>query len=153
MELTSEQKQQVGSWLEQGANLAEVQLRLSKEFGIGLTYMDTRFLIDDLRLNFKEPEPEPVQEPAVVNAEFDTIAPEAFPPAGSGVNIKVDSITRPGSMVSGSVVFSDGKKAVWYLDQTGSLGMIPEEPGYRPPSADVPEFQAGLERELVKLGI
>jgi hypothetical protein len=46
------------------------------------------------------------------------------------VKVKVDEITRPGAMVSGSVVFTDGKKAGWYLDQTGRLGMVTEEPGY-----------------------
>ncbi|MES2572314.1 MAG: hypothetical protein V4710_19945 [Verrucomicrobiota bacterium] len=161
MELTSEQKQKVASWIEEGANLAAIQQRLNEEFGIGLTYMDTRFLIDDLRLNFKEPEPEPVAEPATISAEFDAVdsqspfseEPAAFPPAGNGVSVKVDSITRPGTMVSGSVVFSDGKKAVWYLDQTGSLGMVPEVQGYRPPTADIAEFQGALERELAKLGI
>ena len=36
----------------------------------------------------------------------------------------------------------------WYLDQYGRLGMVPPEPGYRPPDADVAEFQASLEKEL-----
>jgi hypothetical protein len=56
-------------------------------------------------------------------------------------------------MVSGSATFSDGKKAGWYLDQMGRLGMVPEEQGYRPPSADVAEFQMALERELVRMGM
>jgi hypothetical protein len=67
--------------------------------------------------------------------------------------VKVDEITRPGAMVSGSVTFSDGKKAGWYLDQTGRLGMVTEDPGYRPPQADVAQFQIALEQELVRMGM
>jgi hypothetical protein len=31
--------------------------------------------------------------------------------------------------------------------------MVPEEQGYRPPQADVSEFQMALERELVRMGM
>ena len=55
-------------------------------------------------------------------------------------------------MVSGTVTFSDGKTAVWYLDQQGRLGVTPGEQGYRPPEGDVEEFQVLLDRELQKLG-
>jgi hypothetical protein len=54
--------------------------------------------------------------------------------------------------VSGKVTFSDGKRAAWYLDQMGRLGVSPEEQGYRPPAGDVEEFQTQLDRELQKLG-
>ena len=68
------------------------------------------------------------------------------------VAVKVDSITRPGAMVSGSATMSDGKKVDWYLDQYGRLGMVPPEPGYRPQQSDLVEFQAALEKELMKQG-
>jgi hypothetical protein len=68
------------------------------------------------------------------------------------VQVAVDAITRAGAVVSGSVTFSDGKQGAWYLDQAGRLGLAPMEKGYRPPAADLPEFQATLERELAKLG-
>jgi hypothetical protein len=55
-------------------------------------------------------------------------------------------------MVSGKVAFSDGKAASWYIDQTGRLGVVPEEQGYRPPPADMDQFRAALETELSKLG-
>jgi hypothetical protein len=50
------------------------------------------------------------------------------------------------------VTFSDGNTASWQLDQTGRLGIIAKTPGYRPPPADVPQFQAALEAELSKMG-
>ena len=161
MEMTAEQKQTVADWLEQGANLAEIQQRLGNEFDIRLTYMEARFLIDDLKLSFKEPAvPEPVAVAAdaeAIPAEFDAAEPgNAFAPEatnGGGVSLSVDAITRPSALVSGSVTFSDGKKAAWYLDQTGRLGMVPGEQGYRPPEPDIAEFQRALEKELVKLGM
>ena len=68
------------------------------------------------------------------------------------MSLSVDALARPGTMVSGQVFFSDGKKGTWYLDQTGRLGVAPEEQGYRPPAGDVEEFQLQLDRELQKLG-
>ena len=64
----------------------------------------------------------------------------------------VDQLARPGALVSGKVKFSDGKGADWYLDQTGRLGVIPQEQGYKPSAADVQQFQMALEREMTKMG-
>jgi hypothetical protein len=69
------------------------------------------------------------------------------------VSIAVDHLARPGAVVSGKVTFSDGNKADWYIDQTGRLGLVPQQPGYRPPTGDVQQFQAALEGELSKLGL
>ena len=78
---------------------------------------------------------------------------EVEAPAGSGkVSLTVDSVTRPGAMVSGNVKFSDGKSASWFLDQYGRLGLAAKEQGYRPPEADLREFQTALQSELAKLG-
>ena len=76
------------------------------------------------------------------------------PLGGSGkVSISVDTIARPGTMVSGNVTFSDGQSAIWYLDQTGRLGLGPKQPGYKPSAADLQSFQQTLEVELSKLGL
>ena len=53
MSLTDEQKKEVSLWVAAGANLAEVQRRLKEEFQITTTYMDARFLVDDLKLELK----------------------------------------------------------------------------------------------------
>jgi hypothetical protein len=66
--------------------------------------------------------------------------------------VSVDQVTRPGALVSGKVKFSDGKSADWYMDQTGRLGVVPKEQGYKPTPADVQEFQLALQDELAKLG-
>src|SRR6185369_12921220 len=80
----------------------------------------------------------------------DTAAPEN---SVSGVSVSVDQLTRAGAVVSGKVTFSDGKKADWYIDQTGRLGLAPQEAGYRPAPGDVQQFQIALEAELSKLGM
>jgi hypothetical protein len=56
-------------------------------------------------------------------------------------------------MASGKVTFSDGNIADWYFDQTGRLGLAPEQAGYRPPAADLQQFQTALDAELSKMGL
>jgi hypothetical protein len=65
----------------------------------------------------------------------------------------VDTLTKPGSLASGNVTFSDGNSAEWYLDQMGRLGLAPKTEGYRPSAADVQEFQIALEREIRRSGL
>ena len=159
MNLTDEQRQRVTAWILQGAKLSEVQNRLVSEFGLKLTYMEARFLVDDLKLTPKDPEPPkavapvavvPAADPAKLTAEKSP-APEETLPA-SGVSVSVDKITKPGAIVSGKVNFSDGQVADWYLDQTGRLGVVPKQAGYKPSAADVQEFQLALQQEVAKLG-
>jgi hypothetical protein len=64
----------------------------------------------------------------------------------------MDQIAKPGAVVSGSVTFSDGKRANWYVDEYGRLGIAPAERGYRPTEADMREFQIALEQELARQG-
>lgn len=161
MSLDNTQKATVAKWIQDGAKLAEIQDRIQKDFGTKMTYMEVRFLVDDLKVIPKDPEPpkvEPKPEVAPAPAEAEA-APEAVPdadapPAGAGkVVVGVDQLALPGAMVSGKVTFSDGKQAQWYLDQNGRLGVVPPEKGYKPSQADVQEFQVALERELARMGM
>jgi hypothetical protein len=155
MNLTEEQRQRVTAWVLQGAKLSEIQNRLAEEFKIKLTYMEVRFLVDDLKLKLKDPEPPKVVEPPAATPTKLTAeknpAPEGMLPT-SGVSVSVDQITRPGAIVSGKVTFSDGQGADWYLDQTGRLGVVPKQQGYKPSQADVQDFQLALQQEVAKLG-
>ena len=159
MNLSDEQKSAVAGWLEAGANLSEVQKRLREEFQLSLTYLDTRLLVDDLKLTLKdsEPEPTPAAEPAPSTTEppapgdeppypEDDFAPPAPPAGGGKVNVTIDQIMKPGMMISGNVTFSDGETAAWYLDQMGRLGLDPKTIGYRPAERDVLAFQVELQR-------
>jgi len=57
MKLTPEQKQTVADWVAAGDNLSAVQKKLAEQFKISLTYMDVRFLVDDLGLELKNAAP------------------------------------------------------------------------------------------------
>ncbi len=157
MNLTEDQRQRVTAWVLQGAKLSEIQTRLAEEFKIKLTYMEVRFLVDDLKLKLKDPEPPkvvapPAATPAKLTAEKNPAPEGTLPGSGGKVSVSVDQITRPGAIVSGKVTFSDGQGADWYLDQTGRLGVVPKQQGYKPSQADVQEFQIALQQEVAKLG-
>lgn len=162
MTLDDTQRKKVAGWIADGMKLSEIQNRLASELKVRMTYMDVRLLVDDLKLTPKDAEPPkpaapvtaladtPPQKPAAGLKVADAPAPEN---SVSGVSVTVDQLARPGAVVSGKVTFSDGKKADWYLDQTGRLGLAPQEAGYRPPAADVQQFQIALEAELSKMGM
>lgn len=147
MSLTTDQKSAIATWLEEGESLSQVQSRLKSEFAISMTFMEVRFLIDDLNLELKKetPPPEPSAEDIAT-----TTADESFGP--EGVSVEVDTIVTPGALVSGSVQFSDGVKAKWQLDQMGRLGLADVDPGYKPSPEDIQDFQAQLQTELRKKG-
>ena len=156
MNLDEAQRQKVAAWIADGAKLSEIQTRLMSEFNLKLTYMEVRFLVDDLKLTPKDPEPPKVVAPvaeAAKPAETKSAPPPAGPPGKpGGVSVTVDQLARPGAIVSGKVVFSDGQQAEWYLDQTGRLGVVPKQQGYKPTAADVQQFQAALQSEMARMG-
>jgi hypothetical protein len=147
MNLDDAQRLKVAAWINEGLKLAEIQKRLETEMGLRMTYLEVRLLVDDLKLKPKDPPPPP--RPAAKPAD-------PFPPlpaAPGKVSVTVDQLARPGALVSGKVKFSDGKTAEWILDQAGRLGLVPSDKGYKPPAADVQEFQVALQQELQKLGL
>ena len=156
MNLNETQQKIVATWVAEGLKLAEIQTRLAAELDLRLTFMEVRLLVDDLKLKLKDPEPpKPVTPtPAPTAAGSPVPAEAAFPaPTAAGtVSVAVDQLARPGALVSGKVTFSDGMNADWYLDQSGRLGLVPQQPGYKPSAGDLQQFQAALEREMAKLG-
>jgi hypothetical protein len=118
--------------------------------------MEVRFLVDDLKLTPKDPEPPKVAAPvaeATKPADKKSTPPPAEPPGiPGGVSVTVDQLARPGAIVSGKVAFSDGQQAEWYLDQTGRLGVVPKQQGYKPTAADMQQFQAALQSEIARMG-
>jgi hypothetical protein len=148
MVLTDEHKKEVASWIADGASLSDVQKRLKDEFQIAMTYMDVRFLVDDLKLQIKEEEPkqsEAAERLAAAKQEGEMQREGGAAPAG-GVSVTMDRITKPQALASGKVTFSDGETAEWMLDQSGRLGLVPAKPGYRPSETDVMAFQRELQR-------
>ncbi len=160
MNLNESQKMKVSAWIAEGLKLADIQKRIASEFSLNPTYMEVRFLVDDLKLTPKDPEPiKPVEKipPPTVVAEATSATgvgtSSGTTPGIAGVTVSVDQLARPGAAVSGSVTFSDGKDAVWYIDQLGRPGLIPKQAGYKPSPADLQQFQVAWEAELTKLGM
>ena len=149
MQLTAEQQATARQWLADGMKLSDFQKRVEADFGLKLTYMETRFLVDDLKVLPKDPEPPKKEEPKADAG----VAPAEPPPAAGGVSLTVDAVTRPGMLVSGRVSFSDGQGGMWYLDQYGRPGFAPDTKGYRPSQTDMQDFQMALEKELMRLGM
>jgi hypothetical protein len=157
MNLTEAQQKTVSEWVAAGAKLSEVQNRLAVELGVRLTYMEVRLLVDDLKLRLVDPEPpKPIPPPPAANPAANPVAEIPMPPAADApmgaVGVAVDQIAQPGTLVSGTVTFSDGMPAKWYLDQTGRLGLVPQQQGYKPAPGDIEQFRTALEREMAKLG-
>lgn len=167
MKLDDAQTARVREWIQQGLKVAEVQNRLASEFGLRLTYMEARFLLDDLQLQPKDPPPPPKptggplavpgaeSRPGAAGAPGRAPAGAEVPggePRGGGVRVSVDQLARPGAMVSGKVTFRDGQTAEWQLDQAGRLAVMPQKQGYKPSQADVMDFQMELESALSKFG-
>ena len=167
--LSEEQKGMVAQWFAAGAGLAEIQKRISEEFGIDLTYLDVRLLVADLP---QPVEPEPVAQEAVPenldNPEItdelgDAEAPEApvlpetpenpAEAAQAELSVAVDPLAPPGAIACGSVVFSDGTAGKWVLDQMGRLGLSGLPEGYRPPPEDGAQFQSKLVAALRARGL
>jgi hypothetical protein len=151
--LTPEQISKVSSWVAEGATLSQIQERLSSQLDVSMTYMDVRFLVDDLNLALIEKEePKKPEEAAAEAAPAEAAAPAETAQGAGVVTVEVDTIAQPHAMVSGHVTFSDGEKADWYIDHQGRPGMAARTPGYRPTPQDITDFQAKLDAALRQAG-
>ena len=159
MNLTDQQKETVKKWVAEGKGVSEIQRLLSSEFGIDMMYIDVRFLIDDIGAQIpssgenaadsaQEAFPVDAEGPQSGSAGENEAQVENPGESSGGVRVTVSPIQRPGAVMSGDVVFSDGGMAEWVLDNSGRLGLNPSTPGYTPPQSDLPEFQQKLREAL-----
>lgn len=159
MNLTDQQKETVKKWVAEGKGVSEIQRLLSSEFGIDMMYIDVRFLIDDIGAQIpssgenaadsaQEASPVDAEGPQSGSAGENEAQVENPGESSGGVRVTVSPIQRPGAVMSGDVVFSDGGMAEWVLDNSGRLGLNPSTPGYTPPQNDLPEFQQKLREAL-----
>jgi hypothetical protein len=124
--------------------------------------METRLLIMELGVKIQDkprevpPEEKPAPPPPEPAADGDVaVADEIAPPeaaAGGDLKISVDEVPPPGAIISGRATFSDGVTVQWFMDQQGRFGMRGPAPGYQPPAADIPAFQAELDNILLQRG-
>ena len=72
MNLDEAQRAKVSQWITEGLKLSDIQNRLASEFNLRLTYMDVRFLVDDLKLT-----PRDVERPKTTTLGASAAAPIA----------------------------------------------------------------------------
>ncbi|HXQ79936.1 MAG TPA: hypothetical protein VN775_01400 [Opitutaceae bacterium] len=174
MTITPEQTKAVSEWVAAGDSLYAVQKKLSDQFKVSMTYMDVRFLVDDLNLHLKDPAPaadasdvgkgapaaekkgllEKAKEKlglgtGKAGAEADEEDMDASTPPSS-VRVTVDKVTlNPNAMASGTVTFADGVTGKWIVDHQGRPGLMEvSRPGYRPSAADAQAFMQELSAAL-----
>jgi hypothetical protein len=163
--LTKEQIKRLELEAEQGSSLNDLQKLICDEFKTAITYMETRFLLMDLGIKIKDkikneasipdfsnPQPPTQYQNNIENQ--DAPQPDSdSTTTTSELKLTVDSLTIPGTLISGKVIFSDGSQAGWAIDDMGRMGLRDVPPGFKPPSKDIPAFQQQLQIVLAKLGI
>ena len=149
--LTEEQIAQIRSWAESGDGVPEIQKKLREEFEMRVTYLETRFLLEDLKIELlPTPEPEPKKEDDEEDLSEEEIGAEDD--SGNGVKLTVDQVLRPGAIISGKADFGGGQVASWWLDQMGRLGLDASDPDFRPSEEQAQAFQTKLRRVLQESG-
>jgi hypothetical protein len=167
MTLTPEQKQAVSEWVAAGDNLYTVQKKLADQLKISMTYMDVRFLVDDLNLQLKDAAPKadasdiskggplpPAPAPNETgDAPSDPAAADSETAPLGAVRIAVDKVSlNPNALASGTVTFSDGVTGKWIVDHQGRPGLTDvSKPGYRPSPPDAQAFMQELSAALQHL--
>ncbi len=143
--LSSEQLDLVRQWAAQGIDLNGIQKRLAADCGVHMTYMDVRFLLLDNAIEIATaPEPsKPAPAPAAA-------APQADAPAAGGqLQVQLDDIQIPGTLLSGKAVFPSGTRGSWQIDQMGRFGW--SELSATPTPAELQEFQTQLTQLLSRV--
>lgn len=96
MKLEPSQEEKVRAWAAEGASLSDIQTRLADEFGVKISYLDTRFLLIDLKVDLAEkPEKKPAAAADPLAAAQDagygapaapegSAAPDPYDPTSAG---------------------------------------------------------------------
>lgn len=138
-QLSPEQVRSIRDWAEEGLDLNAIQKKLHEEFGIKPTFMDTRFLLQDLDIQIKQPEPSPEPEQTV------GVAGAMAAPASllGNIQVTVDEVTPPHALMAGKVLFKSGAQGVWDIDRTGRINW--DATLGEPTPEDLREFETELQ--------
>ena len=130
-QLSPEQVRSIRDWAEEGLDLNAIQKRLHEDLGIKLTFMDTRFLLQDLDIQIRQPEPElQAEQPAPASLLGKT-------------QVTVDEITPPHALMAGKILFRSGAQGVWDIDRTGRINW--DATLGEPTADDLREFETELQ--------
>jgi len=169
--LTDDQITTIRSWADAGDSLSDIQRKLAEEMDVKITYLETRFLLEDHEIELqpeeKAPDPELEKLKRQEQGDGSSLADESAEGAadagddtrregdgagGGDVSVTIDQVQRPGAVVSGKANFSGGKSVSWWLDQMGRLGMDADDPNFRPSEDQMMAFQQELQRVVQQQG-
>ena len=162
--MDKELEQQIAAFMSEelakGTGLSQLQNMVNEKFQTHLTYMEIRIIASELQIDWNATDPKAIaaaKEKAKKEAEAKAAEEEAARAAENGeapadaapgkCSITVNKVNPPGIFASGSVTFSSGTTADWYVDQTGRPG-ISNLKGEPPTQQEAEEFMMELQKVL-----
>lgn len=160
--MDKELEQQISAFmteeLAKGTGLSQLQTMVNEKFQTHLTYMEIRIIASELQVDWNATDPKAIaaakekakKEEEARAAEEAAAAAEngELPAEGPGkCVVTVNKVNPPGILASGSVTFSSGSTADWYVDQTGRPG-IGNLKGEQPTQQEAEEFMMELQKVL-----
>ncbi len=129
--LTSDQLELVRRWAAQGVDLNGIQKKLVADCGVHMTYMDVRFLLLDHGIEIATASPESAARletaqdkaaPATPTAQDAPASAAQDAPAAAKMQVELDDLQIPGTLLSGKADFPSGIRGAWQIDQMGRFG-------------------------------
>lgn len=144
--------------LAKGTGLSQLQTMVNEKFQTHLTYMEIRIIASELQVDWNATDPKAIaaaKEKAKKEEEAKVAEAEARLAAENGETadapgkcvVTLNKVNPPGVMASGTVTFSSGSTADWYVDQTGRPG-ISNLKGPQPTQQEAEEFMIELQKAL-----
>ena len=161
--MDKELEQQIAAFMSEelakGTGLSQLQNMVNEKFNTHLTYMEIRIIASELQIDWNATDPKAIaaaKEKAKKEAEAKAAEAEAAAAAANGeipeagtaqCTVTVNKVNPPGILASGTVTFSSGSTADWYVDQTGRPG-ISNLKGNQPTQQEAEEFMMELQKVL-----
>lgn len=146
--LSPEQLEAVRLWASQGVDLNGIQKNLASECGLHMTFMEVRFLLLDHGIEISSPaaqQEKPETLPAKELADGEEGMEDASPAEGK-LQVTLDDLQIPGTLLSGKAVFPSGTRGSWQIDQAGRFGW--SDLSGTPTPAELQDFQYELTQLL-----
>ena len=164
LQMDKELEQQIAAFMSEelakGTSLSQLHGMVNEKFQTHLTYMEIRIIASELQVDWNANDPKAIaaakekakkeEEARAAEAEAAMAAENGEAPAGEAPGkcvVTVNKVNPPGILASGTVTFSSGSTADWYVDQTGRPG-IGNLKGEQPTQQEAEEFMMELQKVL-----
>ncbi len=164
LQMDKELEQQIAAFMSEelakGTSLSQLHGMVNEKFQTHLTYMEIRIIASELQVDWNANDPKAIaaakekakkeEEARAAEAEAAMAAENGEAPAGEAPGkcvVTVNKVNPPGILASGTVTFSSGSTADWYVDQTGRPG-IGNLKGEQPTQQEAEEFMVELQKVL-----